>query len=819
MKYILILCVFIHNIIYCQLTVINPGLEGDPGECFVTPSPWTNCMPYTNFINGLVEFTTPDTQPGCYNINLAPSEGNSYIGFGHIPEYNQINPNIGAEEWQEGFSQELSSPMIANNCSYQFTIDLANGLTADPWNGTNIATTVGEVKVYGGFDFCDEAELIWSSGPIVNENWITYNIEFTPSQNYSHILFKCVKTEDKALCAYILADNISPIINRPPVSYAGDDQLICEFSSVLNANNTLDNETGEWSLISGNATFLDVNDPNSVVTNLSVGENVLQWEVTADCVEESSSDLISIYVYEESISDAGSNQEVCQNFTFLNATSVNLSETGSWNVVLGSGNFEDINDPNTEISNLQIGENTFSWTVTNNICEVENDYVSIFYYESNPISSVGKDIISCQNNVILNGNELNNNESGFWNILSGFGIIENLNEPNTIVSELSIGQNIFQWVVYDECNSDSSEVQVNYQIISSYITELSDFNGNNVSCNGFNDGYININVDGGFPPYEFEWIGPKQFNSNLQNIENLSQGVYTCLITDSQNCQSQINAYITEPEEISLELTKINDLDCFNEAEIIFDIFGGTQPIEIEISTSWGDSIFVNPLTMNNDETVNINYIENNFSQWNGELSITANDANGCNFIIENINVETWSNPIANFEISQNNLAVGELIELTDQSLFEIPILNWNWDFGDGNFSNYQNPTHTYDYNGQYEVCLEITDYNGCKDKKCKFINVFKNHHIYIPNIFTANNDGINDIFLPILYGYNTNTYSLEIFDRWGKSIFYTQNYLIGWDGKYKGKNVTQDVYTYIVICNTKDGESQKVIGKVTLVK
>ena len=156
-------------------------------------------MPFTNFITGNTEFTTPDTQPGCYNITLPPSEGDSYIGLGHIPNYNSINPYVGAEEWQEGFSQELSSPMIANGCPYIFTIDLANGLTADPWNGTDIATTIGEIRIFGGFDFCLEEELLWSSGPITNENWETYTVDFIPSDNYSHILFQALKTEKKGI--------------------------------------------------------------------------------------------------------------------------------------------------------------------------------------------------------------------------------------------------------------------------------------------------------------------------------------------------------------------------------------------------------------------------------------------------------------------------------------------------------------------------------------------------------------------------------------------------------------------------------------------
>ena len=208
MKKILLLFI-IPFLSFGQLTFNNPGLEGNPGQG-ITPDPWQNCMPFGFPIDPYGDYATPDTHPNVppvYYIVLPPSEGDSYIGFGHITPYFDIP---GLNEFQEGFSQELSSPMIAN-VPYIFTIDLANGLTPDPWNSTAIQTTIGEVKVFGGFDVCSEEELLWESGPITNENWETYTVEFTPSNNYTHILFECFKSDPNAASGYVLADNISAI--------------------------------------------------------------------------------------------------------------------------------------------------------------------------------------------------------------------------------------------------------------------------------------------------------------------------------------------------------------------------------------------------------------------------------------------------------------------------------------------------------------------------------------------------------------------------------------------------------------------------------
>jgi len=722
---------FIPLNVYPQLTVVNPGLEGTAGECFVTPTPWTNCMPYTNFITGIVDFTTPDTQPGCYNIFLAPSEGNSYIGFGHIPDYDLLNPGVGATEWQEGFSQELSSPMIANGCPYIFTIDLANGLTADPWNGTDIATTIGEVRVFGGFDFCSEEELLWTSGPVTNENWDTFTVEFTPNDDYSHILFQCVKTEEDALCAYVLADNITPIVNTPPIINAGENQELCQDFTNLEASQLEEGENGNWTIISGNGDFIDNNSPNTIVNNLNIGENIFEWSVTTDCSDVTSTDQVIVIVVEEPIFDIGLNQELCENFTYLEASQPGFDETGSWSIISGAGSFENINDPNSLITNLGEGENILQWTLSSIICGDFTDQISI-----------------------------------------------------------------------------------NYQTVNTIISDVSNYNEFNISCNGFNDGYIELTTTGGYPPYSYSWIGDNNFTNDNQNIYNLNSGLYECTILDSLNCEMTISVLLNEPDPIEIELIGVEDMDCFNSPYIDFNIFGGNGTLEGILNTSWGET------TTFIYEQENQWYFEyENFDQWDGEINLSITDINGCNESINNIAVQTWDNPIANFNTSTDNTIVSDLITLTDLSSSEVPIISWEWDFGDGNISNNQNPMHFYENEGQYLICLKIQDENDCEDVKCHIINIYSNSYIYIPNIFTINEDNLNEKFLPIITGLNENSYKMFIYDRWGKLLFKTDDYKEGWNGKYKGEQVTQDVYSYKISYKTISGGDKLYIGKVTLVK
>lgn len=813
-KSILHTLIFVPAILLSQLTVVNPGLEGTPGDCFITPVPWANCMPFTNFITGNTEFTTPDTQPGCYNITLPPSEGDSYIGLGHIPNYNSINPYVGAEEWQEGFSQELSSPMIANGCPYIFTIDLANGLTADPWNGTDIATTIGEIRIFGGFDFCLEEELLWSSGPITNENWETYTVDFIPSDNYSHILFQALKTEKNALCAYMLADNITPIINAPPISNAGANQEICINSTILNADQLNLNETGEWSIISGNAIIENINSPVTTISNLDEGETILQWNVSLECSDELGISQVIITVLSQPTADAGNDIEICENFVNINGNILSNEEIGTWSFIAGNGNIDNINNPNTLITDLGIGENILEWTVSSINCGETSDQIILNYVESDFNIDAGANQNICQDNVMLNASVLQINEIGEWNVITGNGVFGNLNDPNSMITNLEFGENILEWNVSDPCNSVSDTVIINLETVELIIDNLSNYNGQNTSCENSQDGFIELETNGGFPPYLYSWEGPNGYISNQEDIYNLSVGTYTCTIIDSNGCEEILPINITEPNPIELVITNFNDLDCYEDAGININLIGGTGSVSIVTNTDWGEMIYFN--AENNSELF-IGY--ENFNQWDGFISISATDLNGCTINSETIEINSWESPIANFTTSTYDTEILDLITFNDISYFDANIISWEWDFGDGSLSTNQNPNHIYINEGQYITCLKITDENNCISETCSSLNIYNNHYSYIPNIFTINNDNINEYFLPIIKGIDENSYSLSIYDRWGKLIFQTNNYKQPWDGTYKGYEASQDVYTYKITYKTLSNKSKVEIGKVTLVR
>jgi gliding motility-associated-like protein len=153
--------------------------------------------------------------------------------------------------------------------------------------------------------------------------------------------------------------------------------------------------------------------------------------------------------------------------------------------------------------------------------------------------------------------------------------------------------------------------------------------------------------------------------------------------------------------------------------------------------------------------------------------------------------------------------------------------INYFWDFGDvnanGNSNNsiITNPSHYYNVVGNYNVHLIATSVYGCKDTTMVTVEIKPDFALYIPNAFTPDGNGLNDMFQPLGVGIDEENYRLDIFDRWGENIFTSNSFRKGWDGTVKGgsKIAEQGVYTYKMLVNDTQGNSHPYVGHVTLLK
>ncbi|MDI1355883.1 MAG: gliding motility-associated C-terminal domain-containing protein [bacterium] len=129
-------------------------------------------------------------------------------------------------------------------------------------------------------------------------------------------------------------------------------------------------------------------------------------------------------------------------------------------------------------------------------------------------------------------------------------------------------------------------------------------------------------------------------------------------------------------------------------------------------------------------------------------------------------------------------------------------------------------PVRLYSNPGKYPVLLITTTDSQCIDTLVKYIKVIDDLRIYIPNAFTPNDDGINDVFAVKGQGMKTDNYSLQIVDRWGDVVFSSKDINEAWDGRYNGVVVRDGVYNYYLKVVGQNGEGRKEIsGYVTVIK
>ncbi|HET7002686.1 MAG TPA: gliding motility-associated C-terminal domain-containing protein, partial [Puia sp.] len=135
--------------------------------------------------------------------------------------------------------------------------------------------------------------------------------------------------------------------------------------------------------------------------------------------------------------------------------------------------------------------------------------------------------------------------------------------------------------------------------------------------------------------------------------------------------------------------------------------------------------------------------------------------------------------------------------------------------------ANCPDPIATANYSQQYE--LVVQNQYGCREKGYGQVNRISGGRVNIPNAFTPNGDGRNDVFYVIGSQDIKIIRSFSVFDRWGMAVFQEKNVpandpVFGWNGRQNGKPLTAESYVYIIVIEFKDGSEQVFKGSVILI-
>jgi gliding motility-associated-like protein len=135
--------------------------------------------------------------------------------------------------------------------------------------------------------------------------------------------------------------------------------------------------------------------------------------------------------------------------------------------------------------------------------------------------------------------------------------------------------------------------------------------------------------------------------------------------------------------------------------------------------------------------------------------------------------------------------------------------------------TNCPQPIASTHFNTTYGV--SFVDSNGCRNTGAiNIVVICKNANVFMPNTFSPNGDGNNDLFYPRGRGIER-IKMLRVFNRWGQVVYERRDFpindpLSGWDGKYKGQKPQPDVYVYQVEVFCDNGEIIRFNGNIALI-
>jgi gliding motility-associated-like protein len=323
------------------------------------------------------------------------------------------------------------------------------------------------------------------------------------------------------------------------------------------------------------------------------------------------------------------------------------------------------------------------------------------------------------------------------------------------------------------------------------------FNSTNASCNGVCDGTATTVISGGTAPYSYNWFGLAGVSSTTANA--LCDGTYDLIVTDAQGCiVDSLDWVITEPVALTMTVTTVDET-CFQVCDGTIDIVSNTGVLfSINGETQQAGTSFIDLCT--------------------GNYLVEAEDVNGCT-ITSSHTISGPADVIANFEFGpQPTTIMSTTISFENLSVGAISYL---WDFGFAQSSDL-NPTVVFpdDTAGTYNVCLYAYNAANCPDSVCFDVMIDEDFVIYVPNGFTPNGDGMNDVFYVYGNDIDPEIYDLMIFNRWGELIFQTDDLNTGWDGTVKGLKAPNDVYVWRLKTEAKSIEKYyDKVGSVTLVR
>ncbi len=405
------------------------------------------------------------------------------------------------------------------------------------------------------------------------------------------------------------------------------------------------------------------------------------------------------------------------------------------------------------------------------ICEMESETgcsvvlsSEVARYEQEVAFS--SEMLDCNSNMVQ-FNNLSTHTKGSLNFLWDFGDGNTSEEINPVYKFKTSGLHDVILYLY---NPPSGCTDTLYKSVESFSPPLVGFTGDSTYCPGMETELT------AFGAYNYEW-------SNGESSENINigdpGGVYWMLGRSSEGCVS--------------DTIKVNIIE---EPDWYFAISGDSFLCEGSVCHLVGEGAV--GYLWSTDET-----IDSILVYYEGIYSLKGTNQRGC---IKELSADISEVPVPSLSFSLSSSVVNDRNNTVECMAESDDNVRYLWNMGDGTTSYSSYYLHSYTNTTDliaYPVTITTTNQYGCITVKGSEVIV----EPFIPNVFSPNNDGINDLFMQ--------GYDIKIFDRHG-ILLYSGNE--GWDGYYKGKLLDPDTYFYQLTYSDAYEQTRVKKGFITLV-
>ena len=621
----------------------------------------------------------------------------------------------------------------------------------------------------------------------------------------------------------------------PPITITASDTSICRGSEVIFSAGTLyadANAVYQWKK----------NGVNAGANGISYSDNSLKNGDTISCTLTSANSCLATHVVVSnsivirvdtvlipSITITASSDSICYGMpvTFL-ASTVNA---GTAPVFQWKKNGSNVGTNSVSFTSDQLmqGDVVTCTLINHDACasssQVTSNPVTIFYKNDNPEVTIvaSSDTICAGTSITFTATNKSKSQSPSYQWLVD-GKMVGTNSTVFVTNTLSGNPVIECIMTVPQCVGTSKDYSnpIPVKVYSSLnpSVNITSSGQDNIFCKGTSATFVATVAEAGSKPF-YQWqINGNNVGSDSSHFttSSLNDGdVITCvLIADSyakclQNpsaTSNAITASIKTPTHTSVNIFPSDNNFC------------GNKPVTFTASEQGGSGAFSYLWLLNENKAGTDSMAYTNTAPGNNDqvkLVVTTHIAGCSSAIYDTSNTITVSiKPIPGILLTPSDTTVMAGAQVQLKSFVTGDIASFSWTPENGLISSHTLSPLTIPVTSTTTYKLAVIAPNGCTTTAASDIKV--NAKLYMPNSFTPNGDGKNDLFrIPPVTSINLS--ELSIYNRWGTKIFSTSDINKGWDGNYKGAPAETDVYIFSIKATDYQGRNIHLKGTVLLIR